>query len=236
MNERPSNDTSRVALITGAAGGIGSRMARRFDADGWQLALLERPHNLDAVREVFPDALVIGVDLTAADDTASAVGTVLESRGRIDALLNIVGAFGMQSALEADDGVLDRQLDLNLRTAVHATRAVLPAMLERGRGFVMGVGAATVVRGSARMPAYGAAKSALAGYLRSVRAEVEPQGIGVGLLVPMGTVDTPANRDAMPSADPASWIDPDELAAAAAFLVGRSARGRVRELRVYASG
>ncbi len=236
MNERPSNDTSRVALITGAAGGIGSRMARRFDADGWQLALLERPHNLDAVREAFPDALVIGVDLTAADDTASAVGTVLESRGRIDALLNIVGAFGMQSALEADDGVLDRQLDLNLRTAVHATRAVLPAMLERGRGFVMGVGAATVVRGSARMPAYGAAKSALAGYLRGVRAEVEPQGIGVGLLVPMGTVDTPANRDAMPSADPASWIDPDELAAAAAFLVGRSARGRVRELRVYASG
>ncbi len=236
MNERPSNDTSRVALITGAAGAIGSRMARRFDADGWRLALLERPHNLDAVREAFPDALVIGVDLTAADDTASAVGTVLESRGHIDALLNIVGAFGMQSALEADDSVLDRQLDLNLRTAVHATRAVLPAMLERGRGFVMGVGAATVVRGSARMPAYGAAKSALAGYLRSVRAEVEPQGIGVGLLVPMGTVDTPANRDAMPSADPASWIDPDELAAAAAFLVGRSARGRVRELRVYASG
>jgi len=236
MNERPSNDSSRVALITGAAGGIGSRIARRFDADGWQLALLERPHNLEAVREAFPDALALGVDLTVGEETANAVATVLEDRGRIDALLNVVGAFGMQSALELDEAGLDRQLDLNLRTAVHATRAVLPAMLERGSGFVLGIGAATVVRGSARMPAYGAAKSALAGYLRSVRAEVEPQGIGVGLLVPMGTVDTPANREAMRSADPTSWIDPDELAAAAAFLAGRSARGRVRELHVYGPG
>lgn len=236
MNERPSNDTSRVALITGAAGGIGSRMARRFDADGWQLALLERAHNLEAVRKAFPDALALGVDLTAADDTARAVGTILESRGRIDALLNIVGAFAMQSALELDDAALERQLDLNLRTAVHATRAVLPSMIERGSGFVMGIAAATVVRGSARMPAYGAAKSALAGYLGSVRAEVAPSGIGVGLLVPMGTVDTPANREAMRSADPTTWIDPDELAAAAAFLVGRSARGRVHELRVYGPG
>jgi NAD(P)-dependent dehydrogenase (short-subunit alcohol dehydrogenase family) len=233
MNEQPSNDPARVALITGAAGGIGSRMARRFDTDGWRLALLERPRNLDAVRSAFPGALALGVDLASAEDTTSAVAGVLDSHGRIDALLNIVGGFGMQSALELDDAALDRQLAINLRTAVHATRAVLPGMLERGSGYVLGMGAATVVRGSARMPAYGAAKSALAGYLRSVRAEVEPQGVGVGLLVPMGTVDTPANREAMPSADPSSWIDPDELAAAAAFLVGRGARGRVHELRVY---
>ena len=236
MNERPSNDPTRVALITGAAGGIGSRMARRFGADGWHLALLERPHNLEKVREAFPGALAVGVDLTSSEDTAAAVATVLESRGRIDALLNVVGGFGMQSALELDDADVERQLDLNLRSAVHATRAVLPSMIERGSGFVMGIGAAPVVRGSARMPAYGAAKSALAGYLRSVRAEVEPQGVGVALLVPMGTVDTPANRAAMRSADPTTWIDPDELAASAAFLAGRSARGRVRELQVYGPG
>jgi len=236
MNERPSIDPSRVALITGAAGGIGSRMARRFAAGGWRLTLLERPHNLAKVRDAFPDALVLGVDLTSSEDAAAAVGTALERRGRIDALLNVVGGFSMQSAVDLDDAELERQLDLNLRSAVHATRAVLPAMLERGSGFVMGIAAAPVVRGSARMPAYGAAKSALAGYLRSVRAEVEPKGVGVALLVPMGTVDTPANRASMPTADRTGWIDPDELAAAAAFLAGRSARGRVRELQVYGPG
>ncbi len=236
MNERPSNHDSRVVLVTGAAGGIGSHVARRFDADGWRLALLERPHNVDKVRDTFPEALTVGVDLTDADDTERAVQAVLAERGRVDALLNLVGGFTKQSALEPGNEALERQLDLNLRTAVHATRAVLPSMVERGSGFVMGVAAAAAVRGGARMPAYAAAKSALTGYLRSVRAEVEPQGVGVSVLVPMGTVDTPANRAAMRDTDPASWIDPDELAAAAAFLAGRGGRGRVRELRVYAPG
>ena len=236
MDEPPSNHPSRVAAITGAAGAIGGRIAQRFAADGWQLALLDRPGHGNALRHAFPDASVAGVDLADASDTERAVREALERFGRVDALLNVVGAFAMQSAVDATDEDLDRQLELNLRTAFHATRAVLPSMLERGGGFVMGMAAAPAVRGSARMATYGAAKSAVAGYFRSVRAEVEPRGVGVGLLFPMGTVDTPANRKAMPDADPSSWIDPDELAAAAAFLAGRSGRGRVRELMVYAAG
>lgn len=236
MDERPSIEPARVAAVTGAAGAIGGRIARRFADDGWRLALLDRPRHGDALHDAFPDAFVLGVDLADAVDAERAVATAQGRLGRIDALLNLVGAFAMQSAVDVTDEDLDRQLALNLRTAFHATRAVLPSMLERGAGFVMGMAAAPAVRGSARMPAYGAAKSALVGYFRSLRAEVEPRGVGVGLLYPMGAVDTPANRRAMPDADPTSWIDPDELAAAAAFLAERGPRGRVRELMMYPSG
>lgn len=236
MDEPASNPSAPVAVVTGAAGGIGGPMAQHFAAHGWRLALLERPHNQQRLAERFPNAVRVAADLTDGDATTLAMEQVIERHGRIDALLNVVGAFAMQSALSASDADLERQLALNLATAFHATRAVLTGMVERGSGFILGVAAAAAVRGGARTPAYGAAKSALSGYLRSVRAEVEPKGVGVALLVPMGAVDTPRNREAMPDADASGWIDPRELAAAALFLASRGARGRVRELRVYGSG
>ncbi|HET7359629.1 MAG TPA: SDR family NAD(P)-dependent oxidoreductase, partial [Rhodanobacteraceae bacterium] len=128
---------------------------------------------------------------------------------------------------------LEAQLDINLRTAFNATRAVLPHMLERGRGFVLGVGAAAALDGGASMGAYAAAKAALIAWLKSVDAELAPRGIDVSILYPMAAVDTPGNRRAMPKSDPALWIDPAELAATALHLATRGRRGRLREARVY---
>jgi len=99
---------------------------------------------------------------------------------------------------------------------------------------VLGVASAQPIRGGARTVAYAAAKGAVLGYLQSLRSEVEPRGVGVSALVPMGTIDTPANRGAMPGSDPAQWIDAGELAEAIHFLAGRGARGRIAELRVHA--
>lgn len=233
MDESASNEDPRVAVVTGAAGAIGGAVSRRFAEAGWRLALLDRPRNQSALRDRFPAAMNVPVDLSDASDAEAAVARVRERYGRLDALLNVVGGFAMRPAAEATLEDLERQLDANLRTAFNATRAALPVMLELGRGFVMGTAAAPAVRGAARMACYAAAKSAVAGYFRSVGAELEPKGIGVAVLYPMGTVDTPANREAMPGADPGSWIDPSELADAALFLAERSRRGRVRELMVY---
>lgn len=236
MHERSSHDNGHLVVITGAAGGIGARIARRFSDAGWRLGLLDRPHNLAPLQTAHPGAVSVGVDLSNAEDAVRAVRSILDDAGPIDAVLNLVGGFAMRSALELTDEDLDRQLAVNLRTAVHVTHAVLPGMIERGRGFILGMAARAAVHGGARMAAYAAAKAALVGYFQSLRAELEPKGIGVSLLFPMGTVDTPGNRAAMPDADPATWIDPDELAAAALFLAERGRRGRVPELRVHATG
>lgn len=224
---------TRVVVITGAAGAIAGTVAERFAAAGWRLALLDLDKNLPRLAERFPEAVGRGVDLRHPEATRDAVVRIEEQLGRIDALLNIAGGFAMQSAAEATSDDLEGQLSLNVHTLFNATTAALPGMLRRGSGFVLGVAAAAAVAGAARMPAYGAAKSAVVGYLRAVRAEVEAKGVGISILYPMGAVDTPGNRHAMPGGDPTRWISRDALAEAVLFLANREAGGRVPELQIY---
>lgn len=222
----------RHAVISGAGGGLGSVLASHFEARGCRLVLPARS-GLDELRRAHPDARVVDADLTDPDDCRRVAAAASEAFGVIDALVNVAGGFATTSALELSASDLERQLDVNLRTAVHLTSAFLPAMVERGAGNVVAVsaGAASGGRG---LGAYAASKAALEGYMRSVRAELEPEGLAVSILIPEGAIDTPANRRAMPDADPSSWISPLALAEAAWFLAGRTAGGHVGELPVSA--
>src|SRR6056297_3079986 len=213
----------RHAVLTGAAGGLGSALAATFEARGCRLVLPARS-GADALREA---------DLTDPDDCRRVADAANEAFGGVDAVLNVAGGFATTSALELTRRDLEAELDVNLRTAVHLTGAFLPHMVTRGAGSVLAVSAGAA-RGGRNLGAYAASKAALEGYVRSVRAEVEPHGVAVSLLVPEGTIDTAANRRAMPDADPSTWIAPIALAEAAWFLVTRGAGGRVGELRVSA--
>ncbi len=224
----------RTVAIAGAAGALARATAERFASEGWNLALLARPSHEQELRERHPQALVAGADLADPEQAERAVRAAEERFGAVDALLNLTGGFVRHSALEAGPGDVDAQMRVHLGTAMAATRAALPGMLARGRGFVLGVAAAQALRGGGNTAAYAAAKGALLGYFRNLRSEVEGKGITVSVLVPMGTIDTPANRGAMPDADPAAWIDAGELADAIHFLATRSVRGRVAELQVHA--
>lgn len=223
----------RVALITGAAGAIAGSVAERFARAGWRLALLDLERNQDRLAERQPDAYRRPVDLTDWQEVRRTIEGVEAELGRVDALLNIAGGFSAQSAAEATPDDLERQFALNLRTLFNTTTAALPGMIERGEGFVLGVAAAAALQGRARQPAYGAAKAAVVGYLRAVCAEVEPRGVGVTILYPMGAVDTPGNRRAMPAADPANWISREALADTVLFLAERRSGGRIRELQFF---
>lgn len=224
----------RTVAIAGAAGALARRTTERFEHAGWNLVLLARERHEEALRERHPSATVIAADLSDPSQARRAVRAAEERSGAIDALLNLAGGFAMENAAELRAEELDAQIDAHLKTLMFTTAAALPRMLERRRGFVLGVAAAQPIRGGARTGAYSAAKGAVLGYLRSLRAEVEEAGVAVSALVPMGTIDTPANRDAMPKADPAKWLDPGELADAVHFLATRSSRSHVRELRVHA--
>ena len=226
---------THTVAIAGAAGALARRTAERFAEAGWNLALMARAHHDEELRERHPEAVVVGADLADPAQAQRAVRAAEERFGAIDALLNLTGGFAMHSALEVRPEDVDAQMEAHLETAMFTTRAALPRMLERGRGFVLGVAAAQPIRGGAKTVAYAAAKGAVLGYFRSLRSEVEAHGVAVSVLVPMGTIDTPANRDAMPKADPATWIDLGELAEAIHFLATRSGRARIAELRVHAA-
>lgn len=222
----------RTVVLSGATGHLGPVVAERFASEGCTL-VLPVYDRADEVRAAFPDARVVQADLldrAAATHVADVARTEV---GPVDAVLNVAGGFAAGSALELTSEALQGQLNINLMTAATLTGAFLPDLVEAGRGHVLGVSAGAA-RGTAKLPAYAASKAALEAYLRSVAAEVGPRGVDVATVVVDGTLDTHANREAMPDADRSGWIAPLGVADALWFLATRSAGGRVAELRVGA--
>ncbi len=232
-----------TVYVTGAGGAVAPVMATAFLDRGWRAVLFVRPGAERTALTTTPRlergavdgrVTVLGADLLSESDAARAFHTAAERMGHCDALLNVAGGFAMTPAERGTGADLEAMLDVNLRTAVNATRAVLAGMLERGSGFVMAVGAGAALSPAPGRTDYAAAKAAVAAYFASLAAEVGERGVNVAVLHPMGTIDTPANRSAMPSADPSGWITREALADAAVYLATRPRGGWVHELRVHA--
>jgi len=243
------NDTpplgSPLAVMTGAGGGLAPAVARAFWQRGYRLALVARPGGEPAAEALARELTgaadhgdqptqgsvrAYGVDLSLPGETASVMRRVESDMGAVSALLNLAGGFAMGGPVDDGPELLNRMLQINLHTAVNATAAVLPGMLQRGAGFVAAIGANAVVSPAPGMSAYAAAKGALAAFQRSLAAEVAAKGVNAALLIPTGAIDTPGNRASMPKADPANWLDPAALADALLYLAGTERRGWVHEL------
>jgi NAD(P)-dependent dehydrogenase (short-subunit alcohol dehydrogenase family) len=224
----------KVVAITGAGGAVAEKTIEIFKQAGWSLVLFAHSEDEKArLEQTHTDAFVTKADLGRDDQAQQAVRESLAKLGHIDALLNIAGGFSLNPALETSSDDLKKQLAINLWTTFNTTRAVLPGMVERGQGFIIGVGAGAATSGGSKLGPYAASKAAMIAYLKSVQAEVGAKGIGVAVVYPMGSIDTPGNRKSMPDADPAKWIDPMELAETMLYLVSRTSRGRIREVMVY---
>ncbi len=226
--------SQRTAIITGAGGALASHLVQACNEAGWTLALTAYDEaEADRLRDNHADAVVVQADLADPAQAQAAMGQAVQQLNHVDCLFNIAGGFGMSDALGTNPDDLEAQLSINFRSAFNASRAVLPAMLARGRGFILGVGAAAAIDGGGGMGAYASAKAALVTWLKSLRQEVAPKGVDVAIIYPMAAIDTAGNRKAMPDADPADWIDPAELAATMLHLATRSRAGRIDEVRVY---
>lgn len=215
-----------TVLISGVGGALGSVVATRLRAAGWRVAGLDRrpPEGVDWGR---------AVDLLDAAAVATAVAEADAAMGGLDAALLIAGGFAMADAAATDASALRAQLDLNLITAVNVAQPLIAPMLARGRGQLIGIGAAQVRRGGARASAYAASKAALVTYLRTVDEETAARGLRTTAIFPMGTLDTPGNRQAMPAADPNGWIDPAQIARSVLHLLEMGPRAHVRELEIH---
>jgi NADP-dependent 3-hydroxy acid dehydrogenase YdfG len=225
----------RGYVITGAAGGIADAVVATFAEAGARLALVDV--SMDVVREraARHEALAIEADLTDTDAAADMVARASSGLGRIDGLIHTTGGFATAPADETDADLYDHLLDLNLRTLVVTTAAVLPIMLEQRRGFLAAFSAAPGWHrsGGSGMSVYAAAKAAVAGYLHAVGDECADRGIATAIVYPMGVVETEGNRKAMPDADRSAWIDPVEIARALLFAAGSGPRGRLAELPIF---
>jgi NAD(P)-dependent dehydrogenase (short-subunit alcohol dehydrogenase family) len=216
----------RVVLITGAAGHLGRAVARHFAEAGERLVLVDV--QAQALREAFgeegEERLLAAADLLQPGAAEGVVRQALERFGRIDVLCNLAGGFRMGEAVhELPDAGWDFLFDLNARTLLHAVRAVVPHMLERGGGKVVNVGAFSALKGVAQMGAYTASKSVVMRLTEAMSGELRARGINVNCVLP-SIIDTPDNRRAMPDADPAQWVAPRDLAQVIGFLASDAAR------------
>jgi NAD(P)-dependent dehydrogenase (short-subunit alcohol dehydrogenase family) len=212
----------RVVVVTGSTGNLGRAVVARLGEAGARLVLLDRGRGAAAPEG---DRILAfgGLDLTDAAALSGALDAAGARFGRIDALVATVGGFeGGSPVHETPWDVWERMIGANLQTTVVACRAVVPHLLGRG-GRIVTVGARPALAGVAGLGAYGAAKAALVRLTESLAQELLDRGVTVNCVAP-SIIDTPANRAAMPEADPAAWVPPEDLAAVILFLLSDGAR------------
>ena len=154
---------------------------------------------------------------------ASDCRRVVEKAAPIDVLVHLVGGFGGgKPVAETDDEVWEQMLNINLRSAVHMFRAVLPQMTKVRRGRIVAVGSRAAVEPMANFAAYSSAKAALVTLVKAVAQEVKDSGVTANIVLP-SIIDTPANRTAMPKADFSKWVTPESISHLLAWLASAKA-------------
>jgi NAD(P)-dependent dehydrogenase (short-subunit alcohol dehydrogenase family) len=172
---------------------------------------------------VFDRRLSVRADLLDEASTRAMADAVFDRWGRIDVLCNIAGGFAAGTPVHETPGDLWRHMfELNVMTAVHASKAVVPRMIAAGHGNIVNVAAASSVRGQANMAAYGAAKNGVVRLTESMAAELRGHDICVTCVLPT-IIDTPENRTAMPDADSRLWTAPSAIADIILFLASDAA-------------
>jgi 3alpha(or 20beta)-hydroxysteroid dehydrogenase len=199
----------KVAIVTGAARGIGEATARRFVAEGADVVLADRRDDLGRAVAADLGARYVSLDITAEEAWAGA----LDEIGSVDVLVNNAGIMRIAPLLETDLVMFRKVLDTNLVGAFLGTKAVAPGMRDRGGGSIINFSSPQGIEGRHGMAAYTSSKFAVRGLTRTAAMELGPLGIRVNAVIPGPT------RTAM--TERRGWTDADYDAAYAGFPLGR---------------
>ena len=221
--------SGKVVLVAGGTGGLGRAVSLAFVEEGAQVVVTYRKEEEFAALKSAATrnaAALEGhrVDMTDEVAVAAFVDGVLSQHGRLDAVVNTIGGYaGGIKLWELETKVLDSMLSLNLRSGFTVARAVLPAMLKQGHGCIVNVAAKAALDHGAGAAAYAASKAGAMALMDSLAADTKGTGVRVNSILP-SIIDTPANRQAMPSADFASWPKPQDIARVILFLCSDAAK------------
>jgi len=214
--------TERVAVVTGAASGMGRAIARRLATEGQRVALLdlqaeEALRAAEELRESGARAIGVGVDVTDRGAVDAALGKVRAELGRVAIMVTAAGLDAFERFGEITLESWERVVGVNLTGTFHCLQAALPDMLEAGWGRLVTISSSSAQSGAPRMAHYVAAKAGVVGLTRALALEFARKGITVNVVTP-GMIDTPMLRRAASRGD----VGTLEQTAARAVPIGRA--------------
>jgi 3-oxoacyl-[acyl-carrier protein] reductase len=197
--------TSPVAIVTGGARGIGHAAAVVLARDGYDIVLadLDATAATEAAQRLTTNertAIGVQTDVSRRDSVDAMVATVLDQFGRIDVLVNNAGIAGRAAPIhEVTEDEWDTLIAVDLKSIYLCTRAVLPNMLERGKGAIVNVASVAGKEGNPNMTPYSTAKAGVIGFTKAVAKEVATKGIRVNAVAP-ATAETDILKTLSPQA------------------------------------
>lgn len=222
---------SRLIVVTGAAGALGTALCRLLVERGYGVVGVGLRRHEERLRALEQElgATFAGVPLEEDSPAAwaAALDAVEARLGPVFGAALIAGGWrgGRPFHEERDEGTWRNMLDENLESAQRALRALLPRLVARRSGSLVVVGSRNVERpwSGAGAAAYTVAKSAVVALARAIAAEVLDAGVRVNAVLP-STIDTAQNRSGMPDADTSRWVKPESIASVIEFLLSDAAR------------
>jgi 3-oxoacyl-[acyl-carrier protein] reductase len=228
--------TDQVAVVTGAARGIGRGIAAVLAAEGAHVVVVDLDTDLgevvaDELRATGAEASAVAADVTDRDSVEAMASRVATELGRIDIVAANAGIYPFASLTTIDEAMWDRVMDLNVGGAVRTVQACLPSMVARAYGRIVLTSSITgPVTGQVGFAHYGASKAAMLGFMRSAAVELAKSGVTVNAVLP-GNVSTPGfagtsdehQRRMLSSIPMGRYAEPEEVGWAVRFLASPEA-------------
>lgn len=221
----------RVAVVTGAARGIGAAIAVAFAEQGCWLCLVDRDAGggletvADRCRSVDVSVTTIRADVSVEADVEAMIAHALAEFGRVDILVNNAAILTNRRVIDMSAELFDETIAVDLRSVFLGCRAVLPSMTAAGYGRIINVSSQLALKGGPGLAHYGAAKAGVIGFSKALAREVAEDGITVNCIAP-GPIDTPIAGELSPEQVDATRLSlplhriglPEEVAPTAVLL------------------